>query len=100
MKLKILIVLICLIVPALLWIADIVNDRRYRVIIKNTTYLYKTPEAAAYSGVAFETLKRGEKLKVKRVTYGKDFMALEVEKENGIEGWVINDNNIKVIKPK
>ena len=31
----------------------------------------------------------GENLKVVRIRYGKDYMAIKVERENGSNGWVI-----------
>ena len=99
MKVKIFIAAVLISLPALAWFGDIMNDRAHEIIIKDTVALYKTPEEASYNGTPFEAAEKNEKVNVKRIRYGKDFMTIKIEKQNGIIGWVINDGNIKVVKP-
>jgi hypothetical protein len=100
MKFKILIAALFVLVPVLFWAGDVMNDRKHQIIIEKATSLYKTSEEAAYSGTPFELLKKHEKLEVKRISYGKDFMAVKVEKLNGVEGWVLVGNGVKVYEPE
>ena len=100
MKFKLFIAVLFVLVPTLFWAGDVMNDRKHQIIIEKATGLYKTSEDAEYSGTPFEMLQKNEKLKVKRISYGKDFMAVKVEKLNGVEGWVIVGNGVKVYKPE
>jgi len=99
MKGKIFIAAVLISIPTLAWFGDIMNDRAHEIIIKNSVALYKTPEEASYNGTPFESVKKNEKINVKRINYGKDFMTIKIEKQNGIVGWLIYDGNIKVVKP-
>ena len=99
MKVKIFIAAVLISIPALAWLGDIMNDRAHKIIIENTVALYKTSDEASYNGSAFETVKKNEKVNIKRISYGKDFMTIKIEKQNGSVGWLISNNNIKVIKP-
>ena len=99
MKVKIFIAAVLISIPTLAWVGDIMNDRAHKIIIKDTVSIYKTPEEASYNGIPFETVEKNEKVNVKRITYGKDFMTIKIEKQNGSVGWVISNNNIKVVKP-
>lgn len=99
MKGKIFIAAILISIPALAWVGDIMNDRAHKIIINSTVSIYKTPEEASYNGTPFETIEKNEKVNIKRITYGKDFMTIKIEKQNGSVGWVISDSNIKVVKP-
>ena len=99
MKFKIFIAAVLITIPALAWVGDIMNDREHKIIIENSVSLYKTPEEASYNRTPFETVEKNERVNVKRITYGKDFMTIKIEKQNGSVGWLISDKNIKVVKP-
>jgi hypothetical protein len=86
MKIKLFIASLFLLIPVLIWLGDVNNDQKYKIEIEQSVGLYKTPEEAAYSGSPFETVEKNEKVKVKRIRYGKDYMAIKIEKENGSIG--------------
>jgi len=55
--------LICLIIPILFWIGYIVNDRRYRVLIKNTIAFYNTSEALHIMELRLKSYKEVKNLR-------------------------------------
>ena len=100
MKFKIFIAALFILVPVLVWIGDVNNDQKHKIEIEQSIGLYNSPEEAAYSGSPIDTVEKNEKVKVKRIKYGKDYMAVKIEKSNGSVGWVVVGNGVKVLKPE
>jgi hypothetical protein len=90
MKKKLVIIFAVIIaVPLLLWGWDRYQVSQIKVTVDSATPLYASDVDAAYgSQKPVKILKPGEKLKVERSTYGKDYMALLVETDGGLKGWV------------
>lgn len=73
----------------LAWLAwDIHLDRSKEVRILKTTALYESWESLGGQESA-STVEPGENLKIERIRYGKDYMAIKVAKDNGLSGWLI-----------
>ena len=83
---------------------DIYRDRRHSVEILSTTPLLEDPYPLNYGdseNTVLSRLKKGDEVRVLRIKYGKDFMALKVEeKKSGAVGYVIYDDSIKLVQPQ
>lgn len=90
MKKKLLVIIAgAIAIPLFIWGWDRYQDQQIKVIVVSATPLYASEVDAAYgSQKPVRTLNPGEKLKVNRTTYGKDYCALLVETDAGIHGWV------------
>lgn len=90
MKKKLLLIIACVIaISFFIWEWDRYQDQQIKVTVDSTTPLYASEVDAAYgSHKPVGTLKTGDKLKVNRATYGKDYGALLVETDGGTRGWV------------
>jgi len=88
MKKKLLLIIaIAIAIPLFVWGWDRYQDRQINVTVDSVTPLYVSDVDAAYgSQNPAKILKPGEKLKVSRTTYGKDYGALLVETDDGSEG--------------
>ena len=86
-----LLLLFCLtlIVPISIWGWDRYQDSQIKVHVDSVTPLYTKEVDAVYgSQTTVKMLKPGERLRVKRTTYRKDYGALLVETDEGIRGWI------------
>jgi hypothetical protein len=100
MKSKVIIVALFLLLPIFIWLGDVASDRSYVAVIEKPLSLYKTPDQAAYGGGApIDSLKKNENVKVMRISYGKDYMAVKLEKLNGKADWVVVSDGIRIYKP-
>ena len=83
-----------------LWLRDVILDRRNELEIMNPiTLLEKPPQDYPKENKEIGKLQIGEKTKVLRMGYGKDFRAWKVRGSIGQEGWFIEgNNNVKVKK--
>ena len=81
-----------------LWLRDVISDRRNELqIMKPITLLEKAPLDYPKENKETGKIQIGEKTKVLRMRYGKDFRAWKVRGSIGQEGWFIEENdNIKV----
>ena len=78
--------------------ADVASDRRYVVAVTSPAPLLQhPPHEYPNSNPAMATLQAGEKLRVLRVRYGKDFEALLVERSSGESGWVLSGSGVEVL---
>gem|GEM_PF-6300686 len=76
-------------IPLVIWGWDRYQDRQIKVTVNAATHLYASDVDAAYGSFRpVRSLKPGEKLKVIRATYGKDYGALLVKAEDGRSGWI------------
>jgi hypothetical protein len=91
MKKKLLLIIAVVIaIPLFVWGWDRYQDIQIKVTVDSATPLYVSDVDAAYgSQNPAKILKPGEKLKVSRTTYGKDYCALLVETDDGVRGWVV-----------
>ncbi|MNL29805.1 hypothetical protein D3C87_1515040 [compost metagenome] len=71
---------------------DIWEDRSQSVSIIQQTALYDDWEFGDRQK-SIGKVERGENLKVLRIRYGKDFMAIKVERNDGSVGWIIWSSN-------
>lgn len=98
MKLSIgIIIAICLVVLGL-WAADIASDRGNKVKITEAVLAYSHWECG-YSNkpgcsVVFE-VPAGTAHDVKRIRYGKDFMAIQIH-QNGSSGWIFSGKGVQI----
>lgn len=81
---------------------DRYQDQKIKVTVVSATPLYAREVDAAYdSQKPVRILKPGEKLKVNRTTYGKDYWALLVETDAGVHGWVASgQQGLNIQRPK
>jgi len=83
---------------------DIYRDRQHSMEILSTTPLLEEPYPLHYGhseNNVLNHLKKGDEVRVLRIKYGKDFMALKIEeKKSGAVGYVIYDDSIKLIEPR
>ncbi len=67
---------------------DLRSDQSKSIKVLRSTPLYSEPETMSGTP-SIGVVDPGEKLRVRRIRYGKNFMNVKVEKENGITGWII-----------
>lgn len=90
-----------------IWVVDVYKDRHYKVTVTQTTPLYNLETDAAYANslnkpnpTPIGHLFLGEKVVVKRTTYGKDYRALKIETPDGTVGWVAaGQKGIDIVNP-
>jgi len=70
-------------------VADTQNDQKSKVRITNDTELLAHPRPRHESNQVVGRLARDQAVRVRRIRYGKDFMAVKVRTESGTEGWLI-----------
>jgi hypothetical protein len=73
---------------------DLRDDRSKTIKILKSTPLFDGWESINSSPIG--GVKPGEKLKVLRIRYAKDHMAVKVEKEDGSIGWIIPDTSVEI----
>ena len=83
----ILLLVVIVLIPISFWGIDVLNDRKAKVEIVNEVEAYENWDLHS-SGNALFKIAPGEKVKVLRVRYGKDFMSAKVRNNLGNEGWV------------
>lgn len=99
MKLSIgIIIAICLVILGL-WVADIAGDRGNKIKITEAVSAYSNWECG-YSNkpgcsVVFD-VPAGTAHDVKRIRYGKDFMAIQIN-QDGLSGWVFSGNGVQTL---
>lgn len=99
MKLGIgIIIAICLVILGL-WAADIAADRGNKVKITEAVSAYSNWECG-YSNkpgcsVVFD-VPAGTAHDVKRIRYGKDFMAIQIN-QDGLSGWVFSGKEVQTL---
>lgn len=77
---------------------DVMTDRDYRLeVVSDEPLLQLPPTDYPEENPAKVVLKAGDKIRVLRMRYGKDFQAFRVETANGAEGWVIAGRGVKVV---
>jgi hypothetical protein len=82
------------------WAADIYFDRQYVVEVIEPTSLYSLPPTDyPEKNPVLVSLTARNHLRVLRIRYGKDFLTLKVETEDGRVGWIFGDEGVKVISP-
>ncbi len=77
---------------------DLISDRRNELeVMKPIMLLEKPPQDYPKENGKIGKIQIGEKIKVLRIAYGKDFRAWKVRNSIGQEGWFIEEkDNIKV----
>ncbi len=96
------IIISCLIVATIvagIWSLDIMSDRRNELeVMTPINLLEKPPQSYPRENRSVGVIKTGEKVKVLRMGYGKDFRAWKVKGSIGQEGWLVEEKgNVKVI---
>ncbi len=84
------------------WYTDVKYDKAHKIQILNVTGIFSTPEKAAYATDMDKPilyLQPEQNIFVQQITYGKDFMAIKIETENKVSGWLVSDGNVKITKP-
>jgi hypothetical protein len=77
---------------------DIYKDRQHKIKIIGWTDLQTKPSTSDYEII--KKLPPNSQVKVLRIIYGKDYMAIKVETADGQKGWIIfNSQLIKIIGP-
>ncbi|KAA0894161.1 SH3 domain-containing protein [Oryzomonas rubra] len=101
-KKLIVIIAVAMAIPLIIWGWDRYQDQQIKIFVDSATPLYASEIDAAYGSLKLiKTLKPGEKLKVNRTTYGKDYWALHVETDAGIHGWVASgQQGLTIQRPK
>jgi len=76
-------------IPLVIWGWDRYQDRQIKVTVDSTPLYVSEADAAYGSQSPVKALKPGEKLRVNRTTFGKDYGALLVETDEGVREWVV-----------
>lgn len=76
-----------------LW--DLMKDRSQTVKILNPTPLYEEWGAIS-STPSIGTVEPGEKLKVLRIRYGKEFQYIKIERPDGSTGWIMSGIGVEL----
>ena len=80
-----------------LWGGDVLADRSIALAVVSPAPLYSlAPTDYPPSNPVILTISPGQRTKVLRMRYGKDFQAFRVETENGSVGWVVGGEGIKI----
>lgn len=82
-----------------LWLADILRDRENYLQVTSKVIVYSTWDCWRSEYGLCESvyeLEPGKRYDVYRIRFGKDFMAIKV-KPNGVTGWVVLDESIKLV---
>ena len=99
MKLSIGIIIAIFLVILGLWAADIAGDRGNKVKIAETVSAYSNWECGSPNkpgcSVVFD-VPAGTAHDVKRIRYGKDFMAIQIN-QDGLSGWVFSGKGVQTI---
>jgi hypothetical protein len=81
-----------------LWGMDVLADRKYQIEVVSPTELFSLPpHEYPPTNPTISTLKKGQLVRVLRLRYGKDFQAFRVETTDGLIGWVIQGEGIRVM---
>lgn len=92
---KLITLLVMLTVAILGWyLWDLNADRSKTIKILKPTSLREEWESV--SSHAIGNVEPGEKLKVLRIRYAKDHMAVKVERADGSTGWIIPDDSVEM----
>lgn len=81
-------------------VADVGGDRAHTVQILAPVPLLEVSRPLGYPNSpnrVIETLQPGAAVKVLRISYGKDYMAVRVQSETGATGSVISGPGIRVL---
>ena len=73
------------------WAYDIISDQMHKLTIIGKTYVYKYETPYFYHNAnnpIITVINRHDKVRVMRIIYEKDCMAIKVKLENHIQGWV------------
>lgn len=93
---KLLIFIIGVSVACLGWyLWDLKEDRAKTIKVLKTTPMFSDWEAISGTP-SIGNVEPGEKLKVLRIRYGKNFMNVKIEKEDGSVGWLIMDSYVEM----
>jgi|ERR1700690_316518 len=85
----------------LFWFADVMSDRRNELeILKPISLFDIAPQDYPQENKEIGKIQIGEKVKVLRMGYGKDFRAWKVRGSSGQEGWFIEENGYIKIKKR
>ncbi|MFO6423574.1 hypothetical protein [Motilimonas sp. KMU-193] len=98
MKLSIGVIFIGLLFVVGIWLLDIANDRGKEVKILESVEAFNDWECGYQNqsgcNVVFE-VNPNSTFKVKRIRYGKDFMAVKIS-QDGSSGWVLSGKSVHV----
>ena len=72
---------------------DMYKDRQNSIVIKGPVSVYDNWEPYPKDQKEKFILTVGDAVTVKRIRYGKDYMAIRVETHDGKSGWVVPDEN-------
>jgi hypothetical protein len=99
MKITIVTIFIVLLISFGVWQTDVAKDQRKRIVVSGKVTAYDKWECGSslYKDcVEVFTLNPSTEHNVQRIRYGKDYMAIKVNKNN-LSGWVTLGKNVKVI---
>jgi len=100
MKITIVTTFIVLLISFGVWRIDVAQDQRNRIVVSDKVAAFDKWECGSplYIGcVKVFTLSPNTEHNVQRIRYGKDYMAIKVNKNN-ISGWVTLGKNVKIIE--
>lgn len=86
---------ILILVPVGIYVWDVMQDRSKSITIRSRMAIYRDWDRLKDQdpNEIVDTVEPGEKLKVLRIRYGKDYRAVKVEKGNGSVGWMMTQGN-------
>ena len=96
MKKTIIILLILSGLSAIPFIYDIMEDRNHKIIIKAKINVYSEWEPYPRNEQPLFTITTNDTAEIKRIRYGKDYMAIKIKTANGKYGWVFNGPSVSV----
>ena len=79
---------------------DILKDQRHKIEIIDKTPVYANWEPYPKNEQPLFSVTPENVVRVKRIRYGKDYMAIKIETEKGQRGWVFYGSTVHVHYPK
>lgn len=80
------------------FIVDILADRRHRVIIRGPLNVYHlaTPQSLEPSNSVVATVSVQDRVRVRRIRYEKDYIAVRVQLDTGQQGYIFAGDDFRL----
>jgi len=78
---------------------DTSEDRSHSLLVNGPVHVYKIevpPSSEQERSDYLALLAPGDQVEVRRVRYGKDYMAVKIRLRDGREGWVFSGESIEL----
>jgi hypothetical protein len=87
------------VIVGILVLQDTSEDRGHSLMVNGPVHVYKTefpPSSERERSDYVALLAPGDQVEVRRVRYGKGYMAVKIRMRDGREGWVFSGESIEL----